>query len=1556
MEDDEKQEGKRKAQRPRKQKATVKYEEIFSSDLSDCDSSDCYKPAKDLEDSTSDSSANEIKRNVKKRKNRNYRNNELLSDEDLNDGSNNYFSKAKRGVKKNKRKTSNNGAQKKNRRKKSKGKGGHSVDKSTVQEIENIDDNERENVQQERKRSGRATLGPYSIIGHWYLASGFMKDLIALFEAFDKQDSWRFCAFAECWQKYKFSLIYRGRYSFKELLEFSQEICFWTKKMLSPNHKVKWRVGALYALYGLYYKHPFRYFYKIRMEMEAYENMVNLVRIFHSSSENPDPAFIFYKLTKDGAFHHVASSDEMGLHFHCPERQWETMKYEMQWGLQEHSSESIFSDHKCNIQKTLMEEYEKVKTEIWGNDGEGLDKAMTYVQPNILTEVRSVLAELHHDDRSKTVNSSQESIDGNQEHAASTEMSEIGQRKSEIRMKAASLCTTSEFLQRKLLRSPQKTTKKGENQQISESVTGSVSDGTGAGNLNVCDDNEKVTTLRKIMEFMQPPEEGGLPLKSLRTKKNKRMQNPIKDEIDYQFEDIENFDSEALLLNDSSQDGLQPDSSQEDLQPDSSQEDLQPDSSQEDLQPDVTSLQASQQKRGRKRKTVITQNESPIKKKPRKTSLPKQEKRSKSTKKMPKQGKRSKSTKKSSPRNSLKCEPDNDSQIEMNEVLESEKEPESSTGGKVLVNKKKPRKTSLPKQEKGSKSTKENNLRHESFKCEPRNNSQIEMNKKVMESESEPESLTGGKVLISNTSVRRKEEELQSHEENKQNKSHSTPNQDNLTHKYVKKLANLQSCNSEGTVSPAVVDKEKNLSENVCVGAVGNEDVHGCFDMNNVTKILQVEILATIPKKRSLQSTLKAKRMAFILVNFQEDNVKVHTVKFKMSKTDLKIIQNNREKLNALKKKLHSLLPFKYKNYDLHVQLNIHQSVMEEMETCEEAKHSTHRLKAFTENGFEPQTFDSISVKTEPSETIDNLTEPSETIDNLTEPSETIDNLTEPSETIDNLTEPSETINKIDTGLPHEEPMTSCTQEKLGSSLMTEDYHIPSSSPPEIHDDMNHIKKVVQVEIIANTEENFGIVNKTEDTVSLNVNFQVEGIGIHQAKFLVSVKDFETLLNNKTMLESLMKIFRSFLPPRYQMNEMQLHSLVQQSVTEGSIDALQYSRQGCDSSGILSYDDAATPFKANNNMLNTKAYTSPSQKGLSKNVTNSHSEASAAQVPQPPIVGKVKEYSSLRPIDQDQYNTNTTAQPTCLTLDPLCLQRTTKSPVNPLISEGSQQSESCSILSQNRDDNYIHVSNNPSKTQHQNLPHKIVSRTYGDTKPDIMFMDEPVLPPQVYRMDTESPAKLLDSERSIEATHVNDGIKNSDCDLINNSLDFHTSSDMHFSPKTNEIKKNTSLLKGTNHSNTETCTILWKTKSNLHTESDKNLLPSLPFSDCSSEHFEMVSSGQMKTVSETVRNIDHIEPTVSASSSSDTSMRGISSLPPSPHSPVRISSGNLVKSGRPISKANDNNTVCSYYFFSRTKKYDPSFNKQTRSSSNSDIKKPPVRFLFMEKWFSKKEH
>ena len=53
-------------------------------------------------------------------------------------------------------------------------------------------------------------------------------------------------------------LSFRGRESFKELLEFSEELVVLTKKFLEPVHSDRRRIGALYTLYSLYYKHPVR--------------------------------------------------------------------------------------------------------------------------------------------------------------------------------------------------------------------------------------------------------------------------------------------------------------------------------------------------------------------------------------------------------------------------------------------------------------------------------------------------------------------------------------------------------------------------------------------------------------------------------------------------------------------------------------------------------------------------------------------------------------------------------------------------------------------------------------------------------------------------------------------------------------------------------------------------------------------------------------------------------------------------------------------------------------------------------------------------------------------------------------------------------------------------------------------------------------------------------------------------------------------------------------------------------------------------------------------------
>lgn len=60
----------------------------------------------------------------------------------------------------------------------------------------------------------------------------------------------------------------------------------------------------------------------------------------------------------------------MGHTFHMGGRQQDIMNYEVQWVLREHSINTIFPKQDRNIQKTLMEEYERVKSQLWGKSFE----------------------------------------------------------------------------------------------------------------------------------------------------------------------------------------------------------------------------------------------------------------------------------------------------------------------------------------------------------------------------------------------------------------------------------------------------------------------------------------------------------------------------------------------------------------------------------------------------------------------------------------------------------------------------------------------------------------------------------------------------------------------------------------------------------------------------------------------------------------------------------------------------------------------------------------------------------------------------------------------------------------------------------------------------------------------------------------------------------------------------------------------------------------------------------------------------------------------------------
>jgi len=47
------------------------------------------------------------------------------------------------------------------------------------------------------------------VSGGWYIASGYLKDLAALLELFERKETDRFADFAQCWQEMQFSQIYR---------------------------------------------------------------------------------------------------------------------------------------------------------------------------------------------------------------------------------------------------------------------------------------------------------------------------------------------------------------------------------------------------------------------------------------------------------------------------------------------------------------------------------------------------------------------------------------------------------------------------------------------------------------------------------------------------------------------------------------------------------------------------------------------------------------------------------------------------------------------------------------------------------------------------------------------------------------------------------------------------------------------------------------------------------------------------------------------------------------------------------------------------------------------------------------------------------------------------------------------------------------------------------------------------------------------------------------------------------------------------------------------------
>lgn len=153
------------------------------------------------------------------------------------------------------------------------------------------------------------------------ILNGFKEDCEKLISRFEQASDIRFETFCEIWQNMKFSLVFTGRQTILELLEFCEGALHIAKQFLLQPPRFKEKIGGLYLLYGVYYKMPIDQF-KIRIKLEDWKHIMELHAEI-KEGEHLDANYILCKLVADNAFHYCIFDREFGLerHFRVRERQ-----------------------------------------------------------------------------------------------------------------------------------------------------------------------------------------------------------------------------------------------------------------------------------------------------------------------------------------------------------------------------------------------------------------------------------------------------------------------------------------------------------------------------------------------------------------------------------------------------------------------------------------------------------------------------------------------------------------------------------------------------------------------------------------------------------------------------------------------------------------------------------------------------------------------------------------------------------------------------------------------------------------------------------------------------------------------------------------------------------------------------------------------------------------------------------------------------------------------------------------------------------------------------------
>lgn len=195
----------------------------------------------------------------------------------------------------------------------------------------------------------------------FYIASGFKEDCNKLLSSFNETNSIRFEKFCEVWKDMKFAMIYAGRQTYSELLEYCEEVLHIAKEFALPPRNFKERIGGLYLLYGLYYKMPIKNVSLIRVTQEQWSSFMELHEQL-KAGEHLDANFILSTMIHDEVFAHTIFDFEWGLEKFYREKQTPASKLSIMPSLLE-----LTEQGSCLLElENLSKEYRQATSSIIG--------------------------------------------------------------------------------------------------------------------------------------------------------------------------------------------------------------------------------------------------------------------------------------------------------------------------------------------------------------------------------------------------------------------------------------------------------------------------------------------------------------------------------------------------------------------------------------------------------------------------------------------------------------------------------------------------------------------------------------------------------------------------------------------------------------------------------------------------------------------------------------------------------------------------------------------------------------------------------------------------------------------------------------------------------------------------------------------------------------------------------------------------------------------------------------------------------------------------------------